>query len=60
MLETIAYKVVEKKTRYGSNVAGSIDLDKYEYVKKYLAIFPKYTKGSIVKAKRGSLGIFLF
>jgi hypothetical protein len=61
----IAYKVVEKRTRYGSNIAmfkhrnWISNKDKIN-IRKNKNIFPRYFKGKIIKAKEGTPGIFFF
>ena len=66
----IAYKVVEKGTRFGSNVT----IDKHEnrnitpkerrrittLRRKHKAWFPRYLKHTTVKMVRGSIGILAF
>lgn len=67
---SIAYKVVDKKTRHGSNFVVYLtelfqdrtfeeveDTIKYLRLKRY---FPIYKKGKIVKAAPDSVGIFCF
>lgn len=68
----IVYKVVEKNTRNGSNVAmikeqfslSSAYSDFYEKFLKFRKeneqFFPKYLKGTIVKCAEGSVGIICF
>ena len=68
----IVYKVVEKGTRYGTNMClfkGHVHrnhLNFYGNIKiKTIKIrlkqwFPRYSKGSIVKAAPGSIGIMCF
>lgn len=71
----IAYKVVERRTRYGSNLAlckrGRDDwrglrkfVEKYignvsDY-QKILPYFPRYFKGALVKMAPGSVGLMVF
>lgn len=62
----IAYKVVEKNTRHGSNWAiyrnfckSRPHLDS-KIRKKYPQYFPRYLKGTTVKAATGSVGIMCF
>jgi hypothetical protein len=66
------YKVVEARTRYGSNVMGhkmecgffsdppSAQNNFRKLIRKYPDIFPKYTKGKIVTALPDTAGIFCF
>ena len=60
----VAYKVVEKGTRHGSNWAiykqRHMTLFMKSFRKKYIHFFPRYLKGTIVKAMKSSVGIFIF
>ena len=68
----IAYKVVEKRTRWGSNwmmfknryACGRISLEEFtrglKFRKRHPEIFPHYYRGRIIKAAPCSLGILCF
>lgn len=70
----IVYKLVEKRTRWGSNVAAwkekqrrvmslkERDIEKklVELIKNYRTLFPKYRRGAIITARRNSPGIMTF
>ena len=64
----IAFKVVEKRTRFGSNLAicrashhGSAFSNVIKaFKRKYPQFFPRYLKGSIVKKAVGTVGILTF
>ena len=68
----IAYKVVSKKYRYGSNWTMGVEELLYENYGHYImkdirgimsgfpGMFPKYEKGATVKAAKGSIGILCF
>lgn len=62
----IAYKVVDKEYRLGSNALLYIDTNGFELFKRAVQkyqlqlYFPVYKKGAIVKAVEGSIGIMCF
>jgi hypothetical protein len=64
----IAYKVVDKRTRYGTNAAIFIDstkFSKYEFERfikenDLVEYYPSYEKGNIAEAVKDSHGIMCF
>jgi hypothetical protein len=57
----IAYKVVEKKTRHGSNwMLINLYGEKHRLTAKYKKYFPKYNVGATVKSIPDSVGILCF
>jgi hypothetical protein len=62
MKETIAYKVVGKITRYGTNATGSelSELQTKKIIEENPKFFPRYKKGEVIKAVKGSQGIYCF
>jgi len=73
--DNILYKVVEKKTRFGSNWAiFASNLKRFSYDpahrdaykeglafrKKHPQLFPRYLKGHIIEALKDTIGLMLF
>ena len=61
------FKVIDEKTKYGSNAWGFMYrhgeksfIDTLEKYPKYLKFFPKYSPGAIITAPKGTVGIFCF
>jgi hypothetical protein len=58
---TIAYKVLDRETRHGSNYTMlSVDKELYKITKILEVFFPVYTVGHIVSAVPNSCGIMCF
>ncbi|MHA1305405.1 MAG: hypothetical protein ACTSPI_17025 [Candidatus Heimdallarchaeaceae archaeon] len=60
----IAYKVVEKYTRLGTNLMiykryGDVH-ERRELIKRYPLLFPRYQKGKILEADKQTEGFFIF
>ena len=58
----LAFKVVEKNTRCGTNWAiykNNYNTD-FSFIKKHKEYFPRYLKNTIVHAVKGSVGILCF
>ena len=64
--KNIVYKVIDKKTRYGSNAGMYLSCHSIREFKGLLnrnnleKYFPKYEKGSIVRAAPNTIGILCF
>lgn len=57
--EDLFFKVVDKKTRFGSSAAMLDECVEF-YLEQYPELFPKYDKGSIIVKTPNSIGILVF
>ena len=61
------FKVIDEKTKYGSNAWGFMHrhgekrfIDTLKECPEYLKFFPKYSPGATITAPKGTVGIFCF